>query len=79
MGGAPTEQRNVDLEKSVPTLAAVLEALDSIFDDEGLDVLDRHGTERSTERHPGNFARPRRYEVGGAINRMRSLKVQPTE
>jgi predicted ABC-class ATPase len=79
MGEAPVEEPSQDPETSVPTLAAVLEALDALFDDEGLDVLDRHGTERGTERHPGNFARPRRYEVGGAINRMRSLKVQPTE
>ena len=53
-------------------LAEVLDQLEALFDDEGLDCLDplqRPG------QHPGNFARPRRFEVAAAVNRMRSLSV----
>ena len=56
-----------------PTLAQVLDALDALFDEEGLEALDRRGGER----HPGNLARPRRYEIAAAINRMRSLETWP--
>jgi hypothetical protein len=51
----------------------VLDALDALFDEEGLEALDRRGGER----HPGNLARPRRYEIAAAINRMRSLETWP--
>jgi predicted ABC-class ATPase len=74
MGG--TEQ---GLKKSAPALAEVLEALEAILDEEGLDALDHYAADRRSERHPGNFARPRRYEIAAAINRMRSLKVRPAE
>ncbi|MEE8166707.1 MAG: hypothetical protein V3T64_14160, partial [Myxococcota bacterium] len=42
---------------------------------EGLDALDpfhRKG------RHPGALARPRRFEIAAAINRMRTLRVRGT-
>ncbi len=28
------------------------------------------------ERHPGDFARPRRFEIAAVLNRMRSLRVK---
>ena len=65
------------LKKSAPALAEVIEALETILDEEGLDALDRYAADRRSERHPGNFARPRRHEIAAAINRMRSLKVRP--
>ena len=55
------------------TLAEVLDALDALIDREGLDLLDpfdRPG------RHPGNLARPRRFEIAAAINRLRTLRMR---
>jgi predicted ABC-class ATPase len=72
MGG-----RRQGLPDSEPTLAEVLDALESILDAEGLDALDRYGREQRSERHPGNLARPRRHEIAAAINRMRSLEIHP--
>jgi predicted ABC-class ATPase len=66
-------------EKSTPALLEVLEALEAILDEEGLEALDQYAVDRRSERHPGNFARPRRYEIAAAINRMRSLKVRTVE
>jgi predicted ABC-class ATPase len=54
------------------TLAEVLDALDEFFDHEGLDRLDLF---YRPERHPGAFARPRRFEIAAVINRMRSLRT----
>lgn len=53
-------------------LSEVLDALESFFDEEGLDGLDPF---HRPERHPGALARPRRFEIASAINRMRSLRV----
>ena len=46
------------------TLAAVLDALDALLDESGLDALGRY-----------NLARPRRFELAAAINRLRSLRI----
>jgi predicted ABC-class ATPase len=54
------------------SLPELLDALDAFLDREGLDPLDPW---HRPEQHPGNLARPRRYEVAAAINRMRSLRV----
>jgi predicted ABC-class ATPase len=54
------------------TLSDVLDALDRMLDERGLDILDPFG--RRGE-HPGALARPRRFEVGAAINRLRTLRV----
>lgn len=54
------------------TLREVAVALEQFFDARGLDELDpfhRQG------RHPGNFARPRIYEVVAAINRLRTMRM----
>jgi len=55
------------------TLPEILDALDALLDAEGLDVLDPF---HRPGRHPGNYARPRRFEIAGAINRLRTLRVR---
>jgi predicted ABC-class ATPase len=55
------------------TLREVIERLEALFDDRGLDELDpfhRRG------QHPGNLARPRRFEIAAAINRLRTLRMR---
>ncbi len=61
------------------TLREAVEALERIFDEEGLDVLDPHrrGEARRSEAHPGAFARPRRFEIAAAWNRLRSARLRP--
>jgi len=54
------------------TLSEILDALDQFFDSEGLDGLDPF---HRPERHPGAYARPRRFEIAAAINRMRTLRT----
>jgi len=39
----------------------------------GLDALDPF---HKDERHPGALARPRRYEIAAAINRLRTLRMR---
>jgi predicted ABC-class ATPase len=55
------------------TLSEILDRLDALFDEAGLDVLDPF---HRPGRHPGRFARPRRFEIAAAINRIRSLRVK---
>jgi predicted ABC-class ATPase len=55
------------------TIARLMDALEKTFDEEGLDVLDLF---RRGERHPGNLARPRRFEIGAALNRLRTLRIE---
>ena len=50
----------------------------TLFEDE----VDSHGLDplapfHRTGQHPGNLARPRRFELAAAINRMRSLRIRP--
>lgn len=54
-------------------LRDVLEALEQVLERDGLDVLDPF---RRGERHPGNFAWPRRYEIAAAINRLRTARMR---
>ncbi|MBW2273943.1 MAG: ABC-ATPase domain-containing protein [Deltaproteobacteria bacterium] len=63
-------QRLMDDEHS---LGDLLDALEALFDSRGLDVLDPYGS--GDGRNPGNFARPRRFEIAAAINRLRTLRV----
>ncbi|MFK7894828.1 MAG: ABC-ATPase domain-containing protein [Myxococcota bacterium] len=59
------------------SLADVLDALEAILDAKGLDVLDPFGRPgEASGRHPGAFARPRRFEIAAALNRMRTLSVE---
>jgi len=54
-------------------MPAVLDALEALLDARGLDALDP--LSESAPRHPGDFARPRRYEIAAALNRLRTLAV----
>lgn len=56
------------------TLARILDAIEGLLDERGLDILDPF---HRPERHPGALARPRRFELAAAINRMRGLRVRP--
>jgi len=64
---------NQSIMSASATLQDVVEDLELLFDQKGLDVLDPFYRE---EYHPGNFSRPRKYEIAAAINRLRSLKVK---
>ena len=55
------------------TLQDVVKDLERFFDKNGLDILDPFHRE---EYHPGNFSRPRKYEIAAAINRLRTVKLQ---
>jgi predicted ABC-class ATPase len=55
------------------TLNLVLNSLEQFFDSHGLDELDPF---HRKERHPGDFARPRRYEIAAAINRLRTVHMK---
>ncbi len=63
-------ERFMDGETS---LHQVLDRLDELFDRRGLDELDPR---YQPGHHPGNFARPRRFEIAAAINRLRSLRMR---
>ena len=63
-------RRYMDGERS---LAQALDALEALLDADGLDALDPH--QRGGE-HPGNLARPRRFEIAAAINRLRTLRMR---
>ncbi len=58
---------------SQATLCKVVDEVDKFFDQHGLDALDPFHRD---ERHPGAFARPRRYEIAAAINRLRTLRMR---
>lgn len=58
------------------TLREVVEALEELLDREGLDLLDPFY--RAGE-HPGNFARPRKFEVSAAMNRLRRARMVQKE
>jgi len=55
------------------TLREVIEEVEGFLDEEGLDALDPF---RRGESHPGNFARPRKYEIAAAINRLRTVRMR---
>ena len=54
-------------------LKAIVQGLVDLFDDAGLDGLDPY---HQGERHPGNFARPRAFEIAAALNRLRTLRIR---
>ncbi len=56
------------------TLEEVVNAIERFFDECGLDGLDPF---HRGEEHPGDFARPRRYEIAAAINRLRTVRMNP--
>ena len=55
------------------SMGGILDDLETIFDEKGLDAL---APARRPGEHPGNFARPRRFEIAAALNRLRSLEVE---
>jgi len=55
------------------TLREVLTAVRRVLDERGLDALDPF---RRTDAHPGNFARPREYEIAAAVNRLRTVRMR---
>jgi hypothetical protein len=55
------------------TLGVLPPRLDAELESEGLDGLDPHHRPGA---HPGELARPRRFEIAAAINRLRSLRVR---
>ena len=58
------------------TVYQVLGLLEQLLDQEGLDRL---GLFQRQGAHPGELARPRRYEIAAAINRFRGLKMRQAE
>lgn len=54
-------------------LKAIVQGLVDLFDDAGLDGLDPY---QQGGRHPGNFARPRPFEIAAALNRLRTLRIR---
>ena len=54
-------------------LKAIVQGLVEQFNDAGLDGLDPY---HQGERHPGNFARPRPFEIAAALNRLRTLRIK---
>lgn len=54
-------------------LQVIVQSLVELFDDAGLDGLDPY---HQGERHPGNFARPRAFEIAAALNRLRTLRIR---
>ena len=60
------------------SLDAMMERPEALLDDEGLDVLASFlpSGGRPGE-HPGNVARPRRFEVAAGLNRLRSVEMEP--
>ena len=54
------------------TLPMLLDALDAILEDEGVEALSQW------EAPTGDLVRPRRHEVAAAMNRLRSLSIGGT-
>lgn len=57
------------------SLGEVLLELQYRLDEEGLSILCPFGPDQ----HPGNLARPRRFEIAAAINRLRVVEMKQTE
>ncbi len=55
------------------TLREVVDMVEQFFEKEGLDELDPF---HRRDHHPGNFARPRKYEIAAAINRLRTVRMK---
>ncbi len=55
------------------SMRQVVDAIECFFDENGLDELDPF---HRGERHPGDFARPRKVEIAAAVNRLRSVQMR---
>jgi len=62
------QQRFMNIQTS---LHEIVSALESVFDQEGVDVLSPFF---QSEVYPGNFARPRVQEIAAALNRLRTTR-----
>ncbi|MDZ7704752.1 MAG: ABC-ATPase domain-containing protein [Trueperaceae bacterium] len=62
------------LAKDSLTLRELMDDLDARFDREGVETVSPFQGQ-----HPGNLARPRRFEVAAALNRLRVLRVTQKE
>lgn len=62
-----------DLFSGFKSLREILEELDRILDSRGLGVISPYQAKEV------DYARPRLFEVGGALNRLRTLRVQRIE
>ncbi len=51
-----------------------VEKVDTLYDSESLDILNPY---YRPDEHPGDFARPRKYELAAAINRLRAARLDP--
>ena len=60
------------LMDGVGTIREVVEVLEKLIDEQGLDVLSPFSV---PGRHPGNFARPRKFEIAAALNRLRTVRM----
>jgi predicted ABC-class ATPase len=60
------------LMDGVRTMKDVMESIEGLIDEQGLDVLSPYSV---FDRHPGNFARPRRFEIAAALNRLRTVRM----
>ncbi len=54
-------------------LRQLMTRLEACFDEQGLSCLSLYG---EVEQHPGNFARPRKYEIAAALNRHLTIRFQ---
>ena len=55
----------------VLTMKEILDCVETLIDEQGLGVLSPF----SGSGHPGNFARPRRFEIAAALNRLRTVRM----
>ena len=55
------------------TVKDIVKAVEDLLNREGLDLLDPF---YHPARHPGNFARPRSYEIAAALNRLRPVRMR---
>ena len=61
-----------NLLDGVRTVKEILDSVETRMDEEGLDVLSSFP---SAGPHPGNLARPRRFEIAAALNRLRTVRM----
>jgi len=59
------------LMNDVLSIKDVVEEIEKLFNENSLDFLDPY---YQKEKHPGNFSRPRKYEIAAAINRLRTTQ-----
>jgi len=61
------------LMNGMRTIKEVVDCVEKLIDEQGLDVLSPFD---SPGRHPGNFARPRKFELAAALNRLCTVRMR---